>query len=75
MIQALIVFSAAALGDILWARYISHAAKGNRRGAAMWAAGMYLTGALVVVDYTANHWLLAPAVAGAFVGTAIGVRK
>lgn len=74
MIHALLVFLATAIADVCWARYTSHAAAGRRWAAALWGVGIYLAGAFTVVEYTADHWMVVPAVLGAFVGTAVGVK-
>jgi hypothetical protein len=72
--RALLVFLATLTADICWARYTGHAANGERWAAAWWGAGIYAFGAFTVVVYTADHWMVVPAVLGAFVGTAVGVK-
>jgi type IV secretory pathway protease TraF len=73
--RALIVFLAVAAGDVCWARYTSACAKGTRWTAASWGVGLYALGAISVVNYTVDHRLIVPALLGAFVGTALGVKK
>jgi hypothetical protein len=73
--RASIVFLATCAADVCWAQYITRAASRDRWFAALWSASLYLIGAIAVVEYTADHRLLGAAVAGAFVGTAIGVRR
>lgn len=72
MISAL-VFLAAFLTDVCWARYVCAASDRSRWVCSSWAVGIYTCNALAVVEYTQNHWMLVPAIAGSFVGTAFGV--
>lgn len=70
------VFLVAAVNDVCWARYVSSASEGSSRlRAASWSAALLGLGAFNVVEYTTDHVLLAYAVAGAFVGTFVGVKK
>lgn len=73
--DAVLVFLVVACADICWAKYIATASSKRPLPAACWAAAIYLAGAFTVVEYTQNHWLIIPALAGSFVGTWIGVRK
>lgn len=74
-LHALLVFGLVAVGDICWARYTAHAADRNRVRASLWATAIYLVGSMTVIQYTGDHRLIVPAIAGAFVGTWLGVRK
>lgn len=74
MIAALLVFTAVASADVCWARYVGAVGARSRWVASSWAAALYVLGSFSVVEYTANHWLLIPAVLGSFAGTAVGVR-
>ena len=75
ILRWLVMFAATAAADVCWARYVGHVSKGSRWLAATWASWLYLLGAVAVVGYTENHWLFVPAVLGAFVGTAVGVKR
>ena len=71
---ALLVFLMAFALDYLWALYIVWAALGRRLPAALASLGVAalgLTGTLAIVDET---WLLAPYLAGIFLGTLVGVQ-
>lgn len=68
-----LVFLSALATDVCWARYVTDAAAGRRWWAATWGAGIYVVGALTIIEYTRDHWMVVPAVLGAFVGTALGV--
>jgi|HubBroStandDraft_5_1064220.scaffolds.fasta_scaffold35589_7 hypothetical protein len=74
ILRAVLVFLAAGAADVCWARYVGHVGDGSRWRAATWAAVLFALGSFSVVEYTSCRWLLVPAVAGAFVGTAVGVR-
>lgn len=72
-LQCLIAFAALAITDACWAIYISSVASQKTVHASCWAVLLFLSGAVAVISYTTNHWLLLPAAAGAFVGTWAGV--
>ena len=74
MIRWVLVFLATAACDLCWARYTLYVTDGARWPAAFWAAAIYVVAAFTVVEYTADHWMVVPAVLGAFVGTAVGVK-
>jgi hypothetical protein len=75
IVQGLLVFLSTAAADICWVRFIAAAESRARWAAASWSTLLFALGAIAITSYTTNHWLLAPALLGAFVGTAIGVRK
>jgi hypothetical protein len=68
-------FVALFITDLCWAVYIRQVKENNPLNAALWAAFLFLTGAGAVVSYVENPKLLAPATAGAFFGTLVGVLK
>ena len=67
------VFLCTFLADVCWARYIGHVGTGSRWHAANWSGLLFLLGSFSVLGYTTNHWLLVPAVLGAYFGTVMGV--
>lgn len=69
MLSYLAVFVSLALLDFCWAKYIHHLADRHAVQAGLWSGVITLGSAFAVISYTANHWLLIPAVLGAFVGT------
>jgi hypothetical protein len=71
----IVTFLAVAAADVCWTKYMAAAGAGQRWLAGMWGAALYMIGAVAVVQYTTDHWLLIPAATGAFVGTAIGVNS
>lgn len=72
MIEWLVAFAAMFVTDVCWAMYVN-AAKESPLRAAWWAVWLFVLGAIAVVGYTTNHWLLIPSAAGAFAGTYLGV--
>ena len=73
--RGLLVFVAVALSEIFWAWTVSHAAHGDRWRAAIYATVLFFVQSVVVIAYTGDHRMLGPALVGAFVGMAIGVRR
>jgi hypothetical protein len=69
----LFTFAAMLLTDLAWARYTIAANHHAPLQAGGWAVVLFLLGALTVLGYTKNKWLLIPAAAGAFAGTYLGV--
>ena len=74
MLLYLAVFSAAAVNDVVWTKYIAAVSGHKALAAGLWATGTILLGAFGIVSYTADHFALIPAAAGAFVGTYFTVR-
>lgn len=68
--QAVLVFVACAISDVLWAFYIKATAGHHTWLAACGSAAIVLVGCFSVVEYITNHVMIIPAAAGAFVGTA-----
>lgn len=71
----ILVFLATAIADVFWTRYMRTVTAKKALAAALWSAGIIGLSAFTVVSYTSNHWLLVPAMAGAFVGTFFTVKK
>lgn len=65
----LIVFVVAVVQDILWAKYTIWAAKSEPLQAATWAALIPVAGAIAVLAYVEDKWMLAPYALGSWVGT------
>lgn len=75
MIRFLAVFFAVAVVDVLWALYMGSVARKQAFWAATWSSLIILLGAFSVVQYTQDHWMLAPAMLGAFIGTHFTVSR
>lgn len=74
MIQAITVFFALLLLDLVWAKYtIAVTDKAALRAGVLSSAIIILSGT-AAIGYVNNHWMLIPAMAGAFCGTYIGVK-
>lgn len=70
----LITFFSIFLLDIVYTYYLRCVAKDNVLGASFWSVACYLLGSIAVISYTTNHWLVIPAVIGAFCGTYAGMK-
>jgi branched-subunit amino acid ABC-type transport system permease component len=73
-IEAILIFLATAVSDILWVFYIRRTSEGKAVSAASFSASIVLLGGLVVLAYVGNMWYLIPAALGAFVGTIITIK-
>jgi hypothetical protein len=69
-----ITFFAVFFVDIFYTRYLKAINENAALPASFWGAVVWLIGSLAVIEYTANHWLLIPACAGAFAGTYVGIK-
>lgn len=70
----LAVFLALFLADFAWAVCVRKVRDDSPVAAGLWAVAIFVPTAAGVISYTADHWLLIPAIAGTFVGTWAGVR-
>jgi hypothetical protein len=75
VIKAVIAFAVTFVLDVLWARYTLAVKDGRRVQAGVISSLLYLLSAFLVIQYTEDHTMLAPAVLGAFAGTYFGVGK
>lgn len=71
--NALTVFTCLFALDFVWARYVAKIGEGNATSAGVYAAAIIVLAGIAQISYVAEHWLLIPAAAGAFAGTAAGV--
>jgi len=74
MIEYAVAFFSIFFLDIVYTYYLRCVARNNALGASVWSVACYLLGGVAVISYTTNHWLLIPAVAGAFCGTYVGMK-
>jgi hypothetical protein len=74
IIESIITFSSIFLLDIVYTYYLRCVAGNNVLGASFWSVACYILGSAAVISYTTNHWLIIPAVAGAFCGTYVGMK-
>ena len=73
MLDYIITFFAIFLLDVVYTYYLRCVQHNNAMGASLWSIACYLLGSLAVINYTTNHWLLIPAIIGAFCGTYVGM--
>lgn len=73
-VNALLVFIATGVADLLWAMYIRRTSNGQAFQAGLFSALMVFLGAFVVTSYIENSLYLIPSVFGAFVGTYYTVK-
>jgi hypothetical protein len=73
MLEYITTFFAIFLLDIVYTYYLRCVATNNVLGASFWSVACYILGSVAVINYTTNHWLMIPAIAGAFCGTYIGM--
>jgi hypothetical protein len=72
--EYLAAFLAMFFTDMFYTYYLTAVEKSRAIAASLWAGVLYLLGALIVVGYTRDVWLLVPAVIGGIVGTYVGVK-
>ena len=74
MIEYITTFFAIFLLDVVYTYYLRCVANDNVLGASFWSVACYILGSIAVINYTTNHWLMIPAMAGAFFGTFVGMK-
>ena len=71
----LAVFLFMVCADYIWAKCVTHTAKRHRTQGALWAGALIAAQAAVTVAYVGDHGLILPAIAGAFMGTFLGIGR
>jgi hypothetical protein len=74
MIDSIVIFLVMVAVDWVWASYTKSVTEKKPIAAGVHAVGILAFGAVSVIGYTSNHWLLIPACGGAFVGTYLAVK-
>lgn len=74
MIDYVVTFFAIFLLDVVYTYYLRCVTDNNVLGASFWSVACYILGTVAVINYTTNHWLVIPAIVGAFVGTFVGMK-
>jgi len=74
MIDYLTTFFAIFLLDIVYTYYLRCVQDNQVVKASIWSVACYVLGSIAVINYTTNHWLMIPAMAGAFFGTFVGMK-
>ena len=67
-------FLAVFLLDIVYTYYLRAVHEDKAMLAGMWSVGCYILGSMAVINYTSDHMLILPAIAGAFLGTFAGMK-
>ena len=67
-------FIAAFALDAVWARYNMATADKRTLAAGVYSVAIYIMNSGLVIFYVVDHWLLVPAVAGAFFGTVASIE-
>ena len=70
----LLVFFAMTALDFCWARYTVATSRLNALRSGIWASLLILLSGFVTTSYVADHTMLLPACAGAFIGTYIALK-
>lgn len=70
----LVAFVAMFLTDLCWAAYVASVKAGSALAASGWAVALFLLGAVAILGYTRDRFLLIPASLGAALGTWAGVH-
>jgi uncharacterized membrane protein YfcA len=74
MWECLVTFFSIFFLDVVYTYYLRCVANDNVLGASFWSVACYILGSVAVISYTTNHWLVIPAIAGAFCGTYVGMK-
>jgi hypothetical protein len=69
-----VTFVAMFFVDIIFAYYLKAVGNDKAVKAGLWASVIVLLNVVAVISYTENHYMIIPAVLGAFAGTFVGVR-
>jgi hypothetical protein len=69
LLRIILVFISSFILDIMWAIYIKKVSQDKPIGASLTTFVIYMLGGFVIINYTANHWLLLSSTLGACTGT------
>ena len=72
-IRGAVVVVAMAIGDFIWAKYISSIAERRALIAASWGSVVIALGAFITLSYVDDKRMIIPACIGAFLGTYFAV--
>lgn len=74
MLDYIFTFLAVFLLDIVYTYYLRCVKDGRAMMASVWSVACYIGGSVAVINYTTDHAMLIPALAGAFCGTYVGMK-
>jgi uncharacterized membrane protein YfcA len=69
-----ITFLAVFATDLIYIYFVKSIQNDSPWGAAWWSMVVTFTASVAVINYTTNHWLLIPALLGAYFGAYTGMR-
>jgi hypothetical protein len=72
IIKCILIFLAVTGTDFFWAIYIKALSNEKFLKASIFSAMIMAAGGFTAIEYINNHWMLIPAVIGAFTGTYLG---
>lgn len=75
MIKTAIVFAALFALDLVWARYTVAITDRRKLLAGIYASAIIALSGYAAINYVHDPWMLLPAMAGAFCGTIVGIKK
>jgi uncharacterized membrane protein YfcA len=70
----LVTFISVFLTDVLYIYFLKSIQDNKPLQAAFWSVIVTGTASISVISYTEDHWVLIPALAGAFFGTLVGMK-
>jgi len=74
MLEYVITFVAVFATDLIYVYFVKSIQDNRPAMAAWWSTVVTFTASVAVINYTADHWALIPALAGAYCGTLFGMR-
>ena len=74
MLEYVITFFAVFATDLIYVYFVKSIQDNRPAMAAWWSMTVTFTASVAVINYTADHWALIPALVGAYCGTLFGMR-
>lgn len=73
--QWIAVLTVTVIADFFWAKWSIACGEKLPYRAALYGGAIVACGSFAIVEYTANHWLVIPAILGASIGTFVAVKR
>ena len=74
MLEYIVTFFAVFFTDLIYVYFVKSIQNDRPWHASFWSMVVTFTASIAVINYTADHWALIPALAGAFFGTWFGMK-
>ena len=74
MLEYVITFFAVFATDLIYVYFVKSIQSNQPLQAGLWSVVVTFTASVAVINYTADHWALIPALLGAFAGTWAGMK-